>query len=303
MVAPRALSLLLLALLVGVALAGCTSDDGPDPNGSDGGGGGSGGPGSGGGGGSGGSGGGGSSGTGQGDVTGMVINADSFEPIFGASLRLTKDGESFGHRSTNEQGRFLFEDVPAGTYRLEASAGCCRENVERVTVTDGEAATVDVRLDPRSAQERQRPFVTLDDWNGFLGCGVNLIVIQEAACETDESHDPVYVWNVTEGLRTLYLHLQWESQPAGEELQLELFSANDQSYGVVSGESPVTLRIDNDEIEDPSLRFEQIQGQSELRIEVLPGGDAGVVYNQAFEVHLLEFHWRKAPEQFEFAPE
>jgi hypothetical protein len=300
MVVARPIVASVFLLLLVVSLAGCLGGDDPEPSGpqspgpSN--------PGGGGGGGGGSSGGGSQGGDGHGEVAGIVLD-DGYMPVHGASVRLTRDGSTIQHVSTSGNGRFLFEEVPVGTYRLEATAACCRDQVERVEVRADQTVTRDLLLDRLSGDEMQRPFVADDVWTGLISCGVNILgVSQEDHCAaTDESADSRHAWNVTAGLRTLFLHVEWEGQPTGPDLTVRVSGLGDYVYGELDGESPVQLRIDNDAIEEPAMRFENIDGQREIVLEVLPGGEAGVVFQQSFRVIILEFHWRPAAENFEFS--
>ena len=161
-------------------------------------------------------------------------------------------------------------------------------------------------MDRRTGDEVQRPFVADDVWSGFISCGVNVAqVVQEDPCTEDPNQDTEHRRNVTAGLRTFFLYVDWESElpGSGEELSVSV-SAGEYEFENVSGESPLTLRIDNDEIRDPAMQFENIDGQRELSISVLPGGEVlGAALQQEFRVIILEFHWRAAQEGFQFTVE
>ncbi len=239
---------------------------------------------------------------GEGDLRGMVLD-DGYSPVSGASVRLTQDGATVEHTSTGPDGLYEFTKIPAGGYRLEGTASCCREKVEKVTVKAGEEVVQDLRLERQSGEERQRPFRTQPfEWNGVMTCGVSLMEASEAPCDFEESnHDVQHNWNVTQGLRTLYVYVEWEAQPTGEELYVEVARGEQFTYGEVEGSSPLVLRIDNDDYEEqPAVQWENIEDQMGLSVNVLPGGDVGVFYELQFTVVLIEFHWREAPENFEF---
>lgn len=291
MVVLRPDSVLVLILILAAALAGCLGGDGAEADESDD-------PGPGGG------GGGGEKKEpapedGEGDLKGMVLD-DGFSPVSGASVRLTQDGDTVEHTSTGADGQFEFKEVPAGRYRLEGSASCCRDKTERVTVKADDVVVQDLRLERQSGEDRQRPFVADDEWDGFIACGVAVMGERQAPCTLDENQAVEHRWNVTQGLRTLYVYVEWDAQPTGEELHVEVTRGEDHVFKEDEGASPLHLRIDNDEIEQPALQWENIEDKMELTVNVLPGGDVGVFYQMDFKVILLEFHWRPAPEGFEF---
>jgi TonB-linked SusC/RagA family outer membrane protein len=80
----------------------------------------------------------------QGQVTGRVVDRVTQQPLVGAQVYL--EGTSFGGL-TQDNGRYLIVNVPAGTYTLRVQMlGFHEGRQENVRVTAGQSATVDFAL-------------------------------------------------------------------------------------------------------------------------------------------------------------
>jgi TonB-dependent SusC/RagA subfamily outer membrane receptor len=82
-----------------------------------------------------------------GAVTGTVVSAQSGEPLSSAQVSL--EGTGLG-ALTQSNGRFLILRVPAGTYTVNAVLIGFSNVSAQVTVTSGESAVVDLRMDPQA---------------------------------------------------------------------------------------------------------------------------------------------------------
>lgn len=81
-----------------------------------------------------------------GTVTGTVVNSQTFV-VSGASVTLTSSTGSTFKAVTDAQGRFAFQNVPAGTYTLRVvSAGSPNYEMSDLVVTDGKVSTAYVQL-------------------------------------------------------------------------------------------------------------------------------------------------------------
>lgn len=93
---------------------------------------------------------------GGGTISGTVIDKTSGEKLLFANVQL--EGTSLG-TSTNEEGRFVFYQVPAGDYKLVATyVGYTKQTIS-VTVVSGETLQVKFELD-YAAVEGQEVLVT-----------------------------------------------------------------------------------------------------------------------------------------------
>lgn len=82
-----------------------------------------------------------------GAVTGTVVSAQTGEPLSAAQVSL--EGTGLG-ALTQSNGRFLILRVPAGTYTVNAVLIGFASASAQVTVTSGESAAVELRLDPQA---------------------------------------------------------------------------------------------------------------------------------------------------------
>ena len=78
-----------------------------------------------------------------GTVEGVIADAETGEPIEGA---LVSNGES--EAVTDENGRFMLDNVPAGAQNLVASAEGYEDSYEEIEVLPGESVDVDIFLSP-----------------------------------------------------------------------------------------------------------------------------------------------------------
>jgi len=85
--------------------------------------------------------------TGASRLAGTVRAADGGAPIPGATVTLADmHGEVMAARSTDEAGRYLFEELAPGRYTLAVSAHGCQPSALPVTVADGTETTQDAEL-------------------------------------------------------------------------------------------------------------------------------------------------------------
>ena len=81
-----------------------------------------------------------------GAITGRVVDAETTEPLPGATIRL--DGTGLG-AATNRAGRFTLAGVPAGAYRLAVSMVGYRTDTQDIILTGSQVLDVTVRLAAR----------------------------------------------------------------------------------------------------------------------------------------------------------
>jgi hypothetical protein len=99
----------------------------------------------------------------SGTVTGLVKDALG-RPLGGATVRLeTSDGRTPRRTSTDEQGRFIFAEVPPGTYALVAERGGFETATAIGTVTEAEGWSVDLTLASRQPLDVSVATKRLDD--------------------------------------------------------------------------------------------------------------------------------------------
>lgn len=80
-----------------------------------------------------------------GDVSGIVTDSRSNEPLAGVSMTLSPSGKSV---TTGANGRYEFTDIQAADYSIQANKANYQTDKKSVTITAGKTATVDFRLTP-----------------------------------------------------------------------------------------------------------------------------------------------------------
>lgn len=80
-----------------------------------------------------------------GTLTGRVVDAESGEPLPGATVRLRELGQG---RATDRNGRFRFENLPARVYTVAVKFVGYLAAERRVEVSEGDSVAVEFRLEP-----------------------------------------------------------------------------------------------------------------------------------------------------------
>jgi len=86
-----------------------------------------------------------SEGTREGDVTGVVRDAKTKQPLSGVVVQLDR---AKGGVTTDDRGAFRFPNVSAGTHVLHARRVSYVKRTQEITVSDGANATVTITLEP-----------------------------------------------------------------------------------------------------------------------------------------------------------
>lgn len=82
-----------------------------------------------------------------GDLVGIVNDSQTGEPLSGASVSLTPLGKT---SSTGSDGRFEFNKIEAGPYKIQVSKDDYQSNTKEVTVMAAETTQADIQLKPLS---------------------------------------------------------------------------------------------------------------------------------------------------------
>jgi hypothetical protein len=87
-------------------------------------------------------------------LAGTVRAAGTGRPIPGATVALADSrGEVMAAHNTDDAGRYLFGELPAGSYTVAVSAPSYQPSALPVSVTDGAQVTVDAKLRGRARVE------------------------------------------------------------------------------------------------------------------------------------------------------
>jgi hypothetical protein len=243
---------------------------------------------------------------GLGSVAGQVYNLDGLAPIRGATVRLVdSDSEVAGNASTGENGGFVIRNVEPGTYRLQASAACCRESVSAVTVEADTRSWVNFTLERYAQLRVETPFIDPDgEWEGFISCAIaaqDQNPMFPGPCLADENHNHRRIVFFPPGVRTITMHIEWEPAGGGlgaEEMAFSISNLNAglMEIGRVEGTSPLQLQIQNLDFEDPDDRlsaFDEDGWVARLQMQPLSSA-ADVVFQQSFSVYYHVHYWQAA---------
>lgn len=119
----------------------------------------------------------------QGGIEGTVIDA-TLLPIPNVVVHLREssgDAPALKNTTTALDGRFIFELVDPGTYRVSTSAPGFGNVTQLVVVVAGEAAKVRLVLTELPSDE---PYVALLIQNGIFNCGVAVIAVSAVCLPT-----------------------------------------------------------------------------------------------------------------------
>jgi hypothetical protein len=85
-------------------------------------------------------------------VRGKVLDMISYSGVSFATVKLSNPQNTFG-AATDEQGKFLFKDIPLGRYQLMVSCvGYYSHREEDVLLEGGKEIIIQIQLKPSSIQ-------------------------------------------------------------------------------------------------------------------------------------------------------
>lgn len=96
-----------------------------------------------------------------GSIEGVVINSETEEPVSNANITTTPPTNSI---LTNPDGTFVFDEVPTGSFSIQARKSGYQSNSVSITVRDGGVAIANIPLTPSPEDEPDD-----DDENGNNG--------------------------------------------------------------------------------------------------------------------------------------
>ena len=97
----------------------------------------------------------------KGNLTGMVVDSESHDPVPGAVVRIIETDRLF---STNESGEFLITGIENGHYTLELHHLAYQENVVKFEITDDRSGNFVFYLVPKSIEINP---VTVTDYTSY----------------------------------------------------------------------------------------------------------------------------------------
>lgn len=122
-------------------------------------------------------------------ITGTVTEGDGLTPIEEAIINVTQDSTFINSTSTNETGKYLITELPAGSYNvtvsksyLDRSSMNCALNTTSVEVEAGDATVLDIKL--RHIADMY--------WDGSVNMfDLNILSAAWGTCEGDPDFNPI----------------------------------------------------------------------------------------------------------------
>lgn len=219
-----------------------------------------------------------------GAISGVVVS-ETIVPIAGAAVLLVShDTETV----TDEEGRFVFEDLDPGVYFVSVEAPAFAGVQTSVEVAAGEVAKPRILL---AADSSPQPYHATLQHNGFMQAWLTIasfvlvVVAPESSgcdCEmifTPDGNASTYIYEVTyeEALESPAGHggYYWELLEEEPDLHIESGFAND----------PIYQRIEAD-----------VYSPNPVMNARLTGPDEWVAIDQAFQMFVTVFYLDDAPE-------
>lgn len=253
------------------------------------------------------------------DETGAIqgtLVTTNLEPAAKALVGLVQGGTVVQETQADDAGRFVLNGIEPGTYRVQVSAVCCKPAVRDVTVTAGEVTPMNLQLDLLSSDDLATPYSEWQQWNGMISCavaGVALCGIQgDFVPELQDPNDRFMTeFELNRGVKSFLVGIQWDATGGTAGKTMNLLVENDDCgatacsyrYADLTGESPLVVRIDNDDITDEEWKWDTIEDNRTLQFRVFPGELTDVMYQQAFTVYYEPYYWAEAPEDASVLPD
>ncbi|HEX9816065.1 MAG TPA: carboxypeptidase-like regulatory domain-containing protein [Candidatus Thermoplasmatota archaeon] len=152
----------------------------------------------------------------QGGIEGTVIDA-SLLPVPNVLVHLREssgDAPAFKNTTSGVDGRFIFELVDPGTYRVTSSAAGFGNVTQLVVVVVGEATAVRLVLAELASDE---PYVSLLILNGIFNCGVAAVVVSAVCVPTVTSavlgtHKTALFFPIPVGHQAVVAETDWQNR-------------------------------------------------------------------------------------------
>ncbi len=239
-----------------------------------------------------------------GSISGQIFDSD-LQPIGKARITLITPEDVIARNVTSqENGNYVVNNVEPGTYRLRASAFCCEEKVETITVFANEELRKSFQLKTLSDDDLKIPYEVTDDHVGFIACQFTLPNNHSSGCAVVEGNAPRHAFGAGHGLRTIVASLSWEGgtgTASAQELEFQIRNTDGDVYERKSGVSPLEIRLDNSELTSaPFEEFDEDGLTLELSARPTPGS---FVYQQKIRYDWYLHYWEEAPDGISVIPD
>lgn len=243
-----------------------------------------------------------------GAIAGEVLSVD-LEVMVGISVGLVNREGPLAKTDTDKFGRYTFNDVEPGEYRLQISDACCRTASRQVTVVPGNVSLESFQLERLTPKDLRTPHVVERQWDGFVACEASVLSQADDTCgAADANRDDRHLFNVTEGLQEIVFGMDWTQVGTSLMPDLRIKAAHpggystQANYGVWTGPPPLIGHIRDEAGTNPTGRFDLINETLDIAFSV-SSGNTNVVYQQPFTVHWAEFYFMMAPEDYSPLPD
>lgn len=170
-----------------------------------------------------------------------VVTAEEGLPLPGATVRVLLQDV---HGTTDEQGRYVLDDVHTGPVRLVASAGSTYSSQARdLVAVPGVVHVVSFELRSLPSPE---PRIATSNFEGLVSCGILQGVSCQAATGQGEN---VHRFSVDPGLEGVIVEVEWtpSAPTTAQQLTIEVRAATSSACGVGyaqnSDASPLRLEV------------------------------------------------------------
>ncbi len=235
-----------------------------------------------------------------GSVQGQILTVD-LEPVAGEAVGLLREADAAltMTTTTDVQGRFTFNGVEPGGYRVHMAAPCCKEAMEPVAVQAGMVAEVSVLVDRVVSV---LAYVDEKEWTGFLSCGIGTV----NACYTDaQNYKEIYPL-LSAGLQTVVIGMAWDATGLSTDLSLTMDRWENPEYhydyASVTGPSPIRATVDDSTIDRDGAKFSTILDELKIRF-IVNAPTTQFVYQQPFTLYWNEYYHEPAPEDADPIPD
>lgn len=266
------------------------------------------------------------------DKTGVlrgVVVDNRIIPIAGATVDLRGAAES-PNQTTDAEGRFLFSDLPAGTYFLQVSSPLHRETQTSADVAAGvdEPKILRVQLerlfkqDPYPVQVIREGYFQCSQagasvWYSSSNCADGVfgpLSDMEPALSNTTDQDREWHADVGAGWQVIVFELDWDPTSDSTSNRLGMVVSTYKptrdgahQFAEFEGEAPIRGQIDvGVEHEtagnvDPTMIPPEGMTDMSFFVSVREDEDLpGIAYNQQFKVYVTMFHYGRPPEGWSF---
>ena len=229
-----------------------------------------------------------------GSIAGTIVD-DEQSPVVNAIVGLIDQPDR--EATTDGAGKFTFNDLAPGDYKVAAQKLGYDSISRQVTVTAGEVAEVVFVMNVLQIEETYHDTIIYD---GFFSCGASSPVLTVACRTTVDGQDKTsFSTNVSEGVMTFIDAMTWQSSAPGTAKILRnvvSVASPGSGSGNTNGVSPNIVRLDEPKTKDKTkvnhvvwIGWTSTSDPTQVVV---------VVYQQKFNIVTSVFYGEEAPEDY-----